>query len=152
MELTLAQADGSKATTQIPIVEEVASEIKEKKPNTVFAQAMPLPGEVRGVAVSGNVEGDNPSTFRFEAKTGEMWRFRVFAGRGGSPLDSVLRVRDSRHMSLGLAAGNAKNDLTLNFAAPVAGTYYLEIMDEQSRGGGNFTFRLTAQPVKPIAK
>ena len=148
IELTLTQADGSKTATQISVVEDTASEIKEKKPNTTFAQAMPLPGDGRSVAVTGNVDGDNASTFRFDAHSGETWRFRVFAGRGGSPLDPVLRLRDSRHMSLGLAAGNAKNDVTLTFAAPATGTYYLEIMDEQSRGGGAFTYRLTVQITK----
>ena len=103
---------------------------------------------VGSIAITGNVEGDNPTTFRFEAKAGETWRFGVFAGRGGSALDPVLRVRDSRHFSLALAAGDPKKDLSLTFTAPTTGTYYLELMDEQSRGGGTFTYRLTARSKK----
>ena len=150
VELTLAQADGGKVTTQISIVEDAAKEVAAKKPNTSYAEAMPLAlGDgASSLAVTGNVEGDNPATFRFEAKAGETWRFGVFAGRGGSALDPVLRVRDSRHFSLALAAGDPKKDLALTFTAPAPGTYYLELMDDQSRGGGTFTYRLTARSKK----
>lgn len=147
IELTLTQPDGAKATTQIPIVEAAASEIPAKKPNTSYTDAMPLvlTPALPSLAVTGNVEGDNPTTFRFEAKAGEIWRFQVFAGRGDSTLDPVMRVRDSKHMSLALQAGNPKQDLMLLFTALSAGTYYLEIMDDQSRGGVGFTYRLTVQ-------
>lgn len=147
VELTLAQADGGKVTTQIAIVEDAAKEVVAKKPNTSYADAMPLTltDGAGSLAVTGNVEGDNPATFRFEATAGETWRFGVFAGRGGSALDPVLRVRDSRHFSLALAAGDPKKDLVLTFTAPTTGTYYLELMDDQSRGGGTFTYRMTAR-------
>lgn len=147
IDLTITQPDGTKATTQIPIVEATASEMPVKKPNTSYTDAMPLTltPALPSLAVTGNVEGDNPTTFRFEVKAGETWRFQVFAGRGDSTLDPVLRVRDSKHLSLSLQAGNPKQDLTLQFTAPATGTYYLELMDDQSRGGAAFTFRLTVQ-------
>ena len=61
VELTLAQADGSKVTTQIAIVED-AKEVHAKKPNKSFANAMPLPltDGAGSLAVTGNVEGDDP--------------------------------------------------------------------------------------------
>ena len=150
IDLTLIQPDGGKATTQLAIVEDAAREIPAKTPNTSYKDAMPLPltPDAPSLAVKGNVEGDNPTTFRFEAQAGETWRFQVFAGRGGSTLDPVLRVRDSRHISLALQANNPKQDLVLIFTAPSTGTYYLELMDEQSRGGGGFTYRLTARQIK----
>ena len=153
VELTFVQPDGGKATMQIPLVEGATTEIKEKKPNGTFAQAMQLtlmPDS--SLAVIGNVENDTPATFKFEAKAGEIWRFRVFAGRGDSTLDPVARVRDSRHLSLALAVGDAKKDRVIVFTVPTTGTYYMEIMDEQSRGGGGFSYRLTAQQEKKAAK
>ena len=152
VELTLAQADGGKAVTQISVVPDAAQEIKEKKPNGTFGDAMPLPSAADGntLAITGHVDGDSAALFRLETKAGETWRLGLFAGRGGSPLDPILRVRDSRHFSLALAAGDAKKDLSLVFTAPADGTYYVEIMDGESRGGNDYTFRLLIQP--PRAK
>ncbi len=153
VELTFVQPDGGKVTAQIPIVDSAGVEVKEKKPSGTFAQAMPLTlTPDSSVAVTGNVENDTPSTFKFEAKAGEVWKFRVFAGRGDSQLDPVVRIRDSRHISLSLAVGSPKADRQIVFTAPASGTYYLEIMDEQSRGGGGFTYRLTAQQGKTTPK
>ncbi len=153
VELTFTQPDGGKVAAQIPLVDSAATEVKEKKPSGTFAQAMPLIlTSDSSLAVTGNVENDTPSTFKFEAKAGEVWMFRVFAGRGDSTLDPVVRIRDRRHISLTLAVGDAKKDRQIVFTVPGSGTYYLEIMDEQSRGGGGFTYRLTVQQGKATPK
>jgi hypothetical protein len=141
VDLTLAQPDGAKATLPLPILEDVATEIPAKKPNGSYAQAMPLPGPSAGI--SGALESDSPATFRFEAKAGEIWDFALLAGRAGSALDAVMRLRDSRHLSLALSAGNPKIDRQLHFRAPAAGSYYLEIGDDQARSGPTFTYVLT---------
>lgn len=153
IDLTLEQSDGkakAQATIQLPVIDAVASEIPAKKPNTSYADAMPLllTPAAPSLAVTGNVEGDNPATFRFDAKAGQTLRFQLFAGRGGSTLDPLLRVRNSKHLSLALRAGYPKQDLVLVFTAPTDGTYYLELMDEQSRGGAAFTYRLSVREVR----
>lgn len=152
VELTLTQADGGKAVTQIAVVPDAAQEVKEVKPNGTFVQAMPLASDRGTLAVLGHVDGDSAAIFRLDAQAGDKWRIGLFAGRGGSSLDPVLRVRDSRHLSLGIAAGDAKKDLSLTFTAPANGAYYVEIMDAESRGGGEYTFRLLVQPTKPTAQ
>ena len=94
--------------------------------------------------IFGALDGDTPATFRCDAKAGQIWDFSVLAGRAGSALDALLRIRDSRHLSLALAAGNPKIDRHIRFRAPVDGAYYLEITDDQARGGPTFTYVLTA--------
>jgi hypothetical protein len=142
VELTLTQPDGGKASVTVPVLEEVAVETTVKKPNGNYAQAMPLPGP--SIGVTGTLDGDTPATFRFEAKAGETWDFTLLAGRAGSALDALMRVRDRKHLSLALAAGNPKNDRHIRFRAPADGPYYLEIVDDQGRGGPTFTYLLTA--------
>ena len=153
VELTL-QSKEIKATAQFSIVDATVGEATEKKPSHIFSQAMPivLTPETPSLAISGSVDDDKPSTFSFTTKPGEKWIFRVFAGRGGSPLDSVVRLRDAKHHSLMLAAGASAKDRVLTFAPSLPGTYYLEIMDETSRGNNNFTYRLTARLAKPTQK
>jgi hypothetical protein len=142
LDLTLTQADGAKTTVSLPVLEDVAMEIAAKKPNGNYAQAMPLSAPSTGVF--GALDGDTPATFRCDARAGEVWDFTVLAGRAGSALDALLRVRDSRHLPLALAAGNPKIDRHIRFRAPADGVYYVEITDDQARGGPTFTYVLTA--------
>lgn len=139
-ELTLTQTDNQKVTAQVPVVEAAAHELEVKKPNNTFAQAMVLSGT--SVAVSGNMEGDQPALFRFEAKTGETWEISLLAGRGGSALDAIVRVRDGKRLARTMSAGHPKKDRKIVFRIPADGSYYLEVGDSQGRGGKNFTYRL----------
>jgi hypothetical protein len=140
--LTLTQPDGAKATLSLPILEDVAQETAARKPNSSYAQAMPLPGP--SVGISGALDNDAPATFRFDARAGETWDFNLLAGRAGSALDAIFRLRDSHHLSIALSAGNPRLDRHIRFRAPADGTYYLEISDDQARSGSAFTYVLTA--------
>jgi hypothetical protein len=140
-ELTLTQPDNQKATVQIAVTANVASELEVKKPNNTFAQALLLSGA--SVAVTGNLDNDQPALFRFEAKAGETWEITLLAGRGGSQLDAILRVRDGRRLARGLSAGHPKKDRRISFRVPNDGSYFIEVGDSQSRGGKEFTYRLS---------
>jgi hypothetical protein len=142
VELTLTQPDGVKVTLPLPILEDVATETVVKGPHGNYALAMPLPGPSAGL--SGALDNDTAATFCFDAKAGDTWDFTLLAGRAGSALDALLRLRDSRHLSLALSAGNPKLDRHIHFRAPADGTYYLEVGDDQARGGPTFTYVMTA--------
>lgn len=140
-ELTLTQPDNQKATAQVAVVESVEKEVEVKKPNNTFPQAMLLSGS--SVAVTGNLDNDMPALFRFEAKAGETWEIAVLAGRGGSTLDALLRVRDGRRLARGMSAGHPKKDRRITFRVPADGGYFVEVGDSQGRGGKEFAYRLS---------
>ena len=140
-DLVLTQPDGAKANASIAIVDDAAQEIPIKKPAATFAQAMPIPGP--SVALTGSLDGDTADVFRLDAKAGETWDISLLCGRGGSPLDPVLRVRDKRHFSLLLSAGDKKKDRHLVFKPTADGPYYIEITEGEARGGPEYAYRLT---------
>lgn len=140
-ELTLVQADGTKVTTPLAVVENVVQEIVVKKPAETFKQAMPVPGP--SVAITGQLNGNVPDLFRLDAKAGETWNIVLAAGRMGSLMDPILRVRDSRHIPLALSVGDKKKDRRLVFHVPADGTYYIELTEGESKGGAGYDYRLT---------
>jgi hypothetical protein len=125
------------------VVAPAQAELEVKRPNATFAQAMPLPVEAASIAVAGALPGDTADLFRFEAKTDETWEIAVLAGRAGSPLDPIVRLRDARRVPLALAAGDEKKDRRLTFHAPADGTYFIELTDAENRGGPTYVYRLT---------
>ena len=142
-ELTLAQEGDAKAVARIAVVEAAPAEVEAKRPNATFAQAMPLPGPF--VAVTGALGNDTADVFRFEARAGETWEITLLAGRAGSPLDPLLRVRDERHAPLALSAGDSGRDRRITFQAPRDGAYYIELTDSEGKGGPNYLYRLVVR-------
>lgn len=147
VELSLIHPNNQTAKALLAVVEDGPAEVEVKRPNATFAQAMPLAGPT--VTVTGNVQnGDTPERFRWEGNAGEVWEISVLAGRVGSELDALLRVRDSRRISLALSGGDAKRDRKIRFRVPKTGVYFLELSDADSRGGPNFRYRLTLRRLK----
>ena len=142
-ELTLVHAGDVKAVGRVVVVPPAAQEVEVKRPNATFAQAMPLPGP--DVAVTGALQGDTPDIFRFDAKAGETWEITLLAGRAGSSLDPVLRLRDRRLIPLALSAGDDKKDRQITVRIPADGPYYLELTDAEARGGAAFQYRLAVR-------
>jgi hypothetical protein len=141
IELQLIQPDKSKLAATVSVVEDADEEAQVKKPASTYAQAMPV--TAKSIAISGTLDGDTADVFKLEAAEGDTWSISLLAGRGGSQLDPVLRVRDARHITLMLSAGDKKKDRKLLFKAPAPGTYYIDITDAEARGG--FEYRLTVR-------
>jgi hypothetical protein len=140
-ELEVVNEGGAAAKATLPVLAPVEKELEVKRPCSRRDDAMPLEGA--SVAVEGALLGDTADMFRFRARAGEKWRVELLAGRGGSELDPVLRLRDPRHISMRLTAGHPQKDRVIAFTAPADGEYILEVMDEQSRTGKSFRYRLT---------
>jgi len=139
--LTLVNTDNTTAEAKIAVVPDTVLELPVKHPAGTFTKAMPLSGP--SVGVTGTLNNDAPEVFKFEAKRGEKWRIELLAGRVGSAMDPVMRVRNSRHVSLAISAGDPKKDRIILFTVPEDGTYYIEFYDDQGRGGPTFVYRLS---------
>ena len=94
------------------------------------------------VAANGILSADGADLFRFEAKAGETVILTVIAGRAGSPLDPILRIRNSNHISLTMSAGFKERDRKIEFVPPHNGTYYVELGDAEGKSGNEFRYRL----------
>ncbi len=140
-EVTLTQPDKSVAKTNLCVVASAAVEMPIKKPSSTFLTAMVLTGP--STAVLGQLDGDTADVVRFDGKAGETWEIGLLASRAGSQLDPILRVRDSRHISLTLSTGDKKKDRHILFHVPTDGAYYIEITEAEARGGAGYDYRLT---------
>lgn len=96
--------------------------------------------------------------FKFEGKAGEAIVAEVVARRLDSPLDSVLRLTDSKGRQLaynddrddrsdGLHTHHADSYLTATLSSD--GTYFIHIGDIQRNGGPGYAYRLRLSEPRP---
>ncbi|HLJ57035.1 MAG TPA: hypothetical protein VKT77_18495 [Chthonomonadaceae bacterium] len=140
-ELVLSEPDKSVLKTSLCVIPATVVEAQIRKPASTFATAMPLPGP--SSAVEGQLDADTADVIRFDAHAGEFWNISLLAGRAGSLLDPVLRVRDSGHNTLALSTGDKKRDRQIVFRVPADGAYYVDITDAEARGGAGYNYRVT---------
>jgi hypothetical protein len=99
--------------------------------------------------------------FQFPVQSGQRFRFTVRADALGSRLDGVLRVADQAgnqlalvdDVSLPVAAGQPARlnvDPAIDVTVPASATMLVvELRDQRQRGGVNFGYRLTIEPIVP---
>ncbi len=84
------------------------------------------------------------SKFRFSARKGENWNFRIFAKRWESPADPVLILKkaDGTVVAEQDDSGNNNRDVDFAWTVPDDGEYLAEVTDLHRRGGPRFAFGL----------
>jgi hypothetical protein len=145
-ELVLVHEGDVKANARVAVVEPAATEVEVKRPNASVKQAMPLEGPF--VAVPAPCKTTLPTCSVLDAKAGEAWEITLLAGRVGAPTDPIIRLRDSRHLSLALAAGDENQDRKLRYTFSADGPYFIELTEAEGRGGPRFLYRLTVKRVE----
>jgi hypothetical protein len=139
LDLTLHQGK-EKFTLPITILETANTLPENREPNREHNKITTLTAPI---GVFGHISADRCDYYRFEAKEGEVWEVRLRAGRLGSALDGMIRIRDHRRVCLGLGAGDERKDRSLSFKVPKDGAYLLEICDAEMRGGDTYTYHLS---------
>jgi hypothetical protein len=122
----------------------------ESEPNNSSKEASPYEGSLP-VAFNGilNEPGDT-DYFKFKAKKGESFRFRVYANSIGSPVDPVLYIYDSSMKSVGSNDdADGTKDSRVDFKASEDGDYFVRVRDMLNNGGPNFIYRIETEPRSP---
>ncbi|MCG8600658.1 MAG: PPC domain-containing protein [Verrucomicrobiales bacterium] len=108
--------------------------------------------EVKSVAAlpqafNGILEKDGDiDYFKFSAKKGQRFRFRVFADQIGSPVDPVLNLYDAKMKSLGGSDdADGTKDSRVDFNCPADGEYFVRIKDMLDRGGEDYIYRIESE-------
>jgi len=90
-------------------------------------------------------------TFAFPCRAGEKIVAEIYARRLNSPLDSLLKVVDSKNHQIAFnddcedkGAGLLTHcaDSRLTFTATTQGLYYVQLTDAQGHGGPEYSYRL----------
>lgn len=122
----------------------------ETKPNGNFGQSKKLTPIAVPAAFNGTIDKAGQSDWiRFKGKKGQRFDFQVFGRRIGSPLDSVLVIRDGRNAKY--LTGNDDRvgpDSTFAYTLPHTGEFLLQIRDHLNRGGPDYVYRIEVRAPK----
>ena len=133
-----------------------ALEAVEHEPNDKkgTAQLVGFPQTVNGrIDRSGDVD-----VFRFEGRANQEIVAEVYARRLNSPVDSVLRLTDSKGVELVLNDDHKDPEMGLithhadsyaGITLPRDGEYVLYLSDAQDKGGEAFSYRLLLREARP---
>lgn len=124
--------------------------VLEQEPNNSYKDKMPEP-KALPLAFNGILETEGDlDYFKFTAKKGERFRFKSYANRLGTPVDTVVNVYDAKMKRLG---GNddadGSKDSRVDFTSPADGEYFIQVKDMLNRGGENFVYRIESEPYTP---
>src|SRR5688572_2221767 len=120
-------------------------EVAKRDPNTSLAEAQSV--ELPAVISGGLNTGAQTNHYKFKAKKGEEFVFEVDAARRGLALDSSLMVLDTNGKELARNEDAIGLDSLLFFTAPADGEFIVALRDFRYRGGGEYSYRLTAGPI-----
>lgn len=87
--------------------------------------------------------------FRFAAKQGEVYDFRVHARSIRSPLDPVLLLMNADGAGLVANDDSGGPDAFFRYGIPADGEYILQVRDHLGNGGPHYVYSLEATKVKP---
>lgn len=147
---------GQLASNLVSYAVDALPETFESEPNEKLTEKnqLALPQVVNGyIAKPGDVD-----TFAIRGKAGERIVAEIQARRFGSPLDGMLRLRDSagRLVASNDDAPDRENalqthhaDSRLTATLPRDGEYAIEVSDAQGHGGPVYGYRLRVGPPQP---
>ncbi len=124
--------------------------VLENGANNTGAEAVESSGALP-LAFNGILEAEGDEDFfRFTAKKGENYQFKVFASTIGSPVDPVITLYDAKLKSLGSSDdADGTKDGKVDFKTPEDGEYLVRIKDMLSRGGADFVYRIESLAPPP---
>ncbi len=153
---SLVARHGGAYSNPVPFALDTLPEVFDKEPNNdpAHAQKVELP-----VIVNGRI--DRPGdwdVFQFAGRAGQAIVAEVLARRLDSPLDSILKLTDSRGRLLAVnddhedpEAGVNTHDADSYLLAilPADGTYYIHLGDTARQGGPEYGYRLRISEPRP---
>ena len=143
-------------SNRVPFELGTLPEALEKEPNNeqARAQKVTLP-----VVINGRInKTDDWDVFQFTGQSNETVVVDVHARRLDSPLDSLIKLTDSKgkvlafnddHEDLGAGANTHHADSYFTAKLPADGTYHVHIGDTARAGGEPYAYRLRISPPQP---
>ncbi|MCB1236735.1 MAG: PPC domain-containing protein [Verrucomicrobiae bacterium] len=123
--------------------------VLETEPNNTVQEA--TPGAALPLAFNGVLEKEGDTDyFKFSAKKGERFRFRSYANKIGSPVDTVLYIYDAAGKAIANSDdADGSSDSRIDFTAPADGEFVVRMRDMLDRGGEDFVYRIESEPFDP---
>ncbi|QDT55428.1 hypothetical protein Pan44_34710 [Caulifigura coniformis] len=124
-----------------------ADDVLDREPNNHQPQAQQIE---LGPSISGRFDdrGDIDQ-FTFSATKGQRYQFAGFTREIGAPSDLTFRVLNSEGKAIASADDNGTSEGTLDVTFPADGTYTLELVDLNKRGGPQYSYRVVPSLYRP---
>lgn len=144
-EIRIQTAHG--LSTGFPFHVSDMAETIETEPNDAAGQAkaVAVPAVLNG-RIGGAGDRDH---FKFKVNQAQRLVCEVIAQRLGSPLDSVLVLRDAAGKVVNQNDDAEGADARIEFAAEKDREYVLDIRDLLDRGGQDYVYRISLRPPEP---
>ncbi|HEY0456484.1 MAG TPA: PPC domain-containing protein, partial [Verrucomicrobiae bacterium] len=129
---------GIEGEVQLPLGD--APETTEQEPNNSPAEAHELhpPASITGLI-------DQPGDvdyFKFSARKGDKFVFRVHSAAFGFPLDAILKIEDTTGKVVAKNDDASGPDPLLDWTAPEKGTFFASVGNVLHRGGPEYLYHL----------
>ncbi|MDF1825156.1 MAG: PPC domain-containing protein [Verrucomicrobiales bacterium] len=147
----LAKQDGLFPPSPNPVRVSDLTNVLEAEPNDELREpAIKVLGALP-LAFNGILEKEGDiDIFKFTAKKGQSFRFKVYADTIGSPVDPVLNLYDAKFKSAGGSDdANGTKDSQVDLKAAEDGEYYVRVKDMLDRGGADYVYRIEAVASSP---
>ncbi|MCX6901430.1 MAG: PPC domain-containing protein [Verrucomicrobia bacterium] len=143
-------------SNRVPFALDTLPETFDKEPNNTIgrAQKVTLP-----VIINGRIDkADDWDVFQFTGKAGETIVAEVYARRLDSPVDSEIKLTDTKGQllafsddreDLGAGVNTHHADSYFMTKLPADGTYYVHIGDTGRKGGEEYGYRLRISAPQP---
>ena len=143
--------EGSTAPTPTPLRVRPYPGVEEAD---LTETAPPQPDQVKPydwpVAFHGVLAGPGDvDAFAIQARAGELIQVEAFGERIGSPIDSIVEIRDPEGDLIGRNDDDACHDSRIVFKAESEGTYRVDISDKRREGGPAFLYRVEVEEPRP---
>ena len=132
------------ATNSRPFVVSASEELIEAAGNNSAKSAHPFP---IGAVINGRCDAGAVDYYGFEMATGDVVTVSIAARRLASRLRPHLTVRDPNGKVVAVESGS-DHDISVSFEARSAGKHTLEVRDAVYRGGAEYFYRLSRDPLQ----
>jgi hypothetical protein len=123
----------------------------ETEPNQpgVISQPASIATELP-VALNGVLQQpSDQDCFRIRANAGNRIHLEVFASRLGSPVDSLLEIRDLAGRIIGASDDGISHDSEIVVEFPETAEYIVQLSDKRGNGGDDYFYRIELSPFQP---
>lgn len=140
-----AERDGRFAPSANLIRRSPLPSIREQEDNNDLAHANVLPTLPSAADGIIGTPGD-ADWFRFHAEANVDYQIQIWARRLRSRLDAMFSIHQPDGKEIASNDDQDGPDSSLNWKAPAAGDYFIQIRDQLRRGAGDAVYRLEIQP------
>ncbi|MCW3098887.1 MAG: Bacterial pre-peptidase C-terminal domain [Chthonomonadaceae bacterium] len=113
----------------------------------VVKGTLALPGGVNSWVAEGQID-----RYRFHTDKPGLWAIEVTARRLDSEMDSEIKIKDSNGKVVAENDDAIGKDSRVEWTAPAAGDYTIEVRDLAGHGGPTYFYNLSALPLQPDFK